>query len=75
METCVRSSSKRVAFWNNSNDLRIDKMNMSSIKKITHKTGKWKINRWCHHKSQKVIFLHSINLKNDTYVKVIEKAF
>lgn len=50
----MRNPNKQIAFWNNSNDLRFDKINMSNMKKISHKTGKWQINRWCHHKSQKV---------------------
>lgn len=54
METCVKASNERLAFWVGTSDLRIDKMNASSMKKITHKTGKWQINRWCHHKSLKV---------------------
>lgn len=54
METCVKVTSKRLAFWDATTDLRADNMNMSTIKKISHKTGKWQINRWCHHKSQKV---------------------
>lgn len=56
METHVKVTSKRLAFWDATTDLRADKMNMNSIKKISHKTGKWRINRWCHHKSEKVKF-------------------
>lgn len=54
MKKCVRTPCKQVAFWNNSNDLRIDKMSTSNMKKIAHKTGKWQINRWCHIKNHKV---------------------
>lgn len=58
----LRKRKSELAFWSATIDLRTDKMNMSSIKKISHKTGKWQINRWCHHKSHKVNSLSEILL-------------
>lgn len=71
MDDSVRAASRERAFRDNSTDLRTDKMNMSNIKKISHKTGKWQINRWCHHKSQKVNNRLCSQLLNDVPWKFV----